>query len=227
MKKIILSITSILIGAILAITLVLVFYDKKREVYVKSFYNDVRLSFGKVNVKEINESSVSSVEIQRKYYISDAFDFYENNIKTSEYYNSKLVFEDKNEYMYGYIVKDEVPFKYKITDDYIILSTVGDKGLVENYYNLLLCDIYAFSTSISDTLYSNDYSEWDLFYTDKIVTYEDVVELYKLMNQNLTKIEKDVIYLKGYDFYNLSMSNDYIVKIVNINGYAYGFLNDK
>ena len=78
MKKIILSITSIIIGAIIAITLVLVFYDKKREVYVKSSYNDVRLSLGKTKVKEINVSMLSSIEEEREYYILILMTFMKN-----------------------------------------------------------------------------------------------------------------------------------------------------
>ena len=38
----------------------------------------------------------------------------------------------------------------------------------------------------------------------------------------MVKIEDDVIYLKGYD-YDMNLSADYIVKIVNIDGYGYGY----
>lgn len=53
MKKIVLSITSILIGVAIAITIVFVFSERKREVYMNSSYNDVRLSFGKTKVKKL------------------------------------------------------------------------------------------------------------------------------------------------------------------------------
>ena len=225
MKKIILSITSIIIGAIIAITLVLVFYDKKREVYVKSSYNDVRLSLGKTKVKEINVSMLSSIEEEREYYILNPYDFYEKQIKTSEYYNSKLVFTDKYDNIYGYLIKDEVAFKYRITDEVIALSTMAINHLIYSDYSLILCDFYGI-VGVNSEMYSTyNVRKWTFYYETEIIKYNDVVELYKCMNADMVKIGDDVIYLKGYDDY-LNMSDNYIVKIVNIDGYACGYLYD-
>ena len=44
MKKIIISIVSILVGVILAISLVFIFSDKKTEVYIESSYKDVKIA---------------------------------------------------------------------------------------------------------------------------------------------------------------------------------------
>ncbi len=223
MKKIILSITSILIGAILAITLVLVFYDKKREVYIDSSYNDVRLSLGKTKVKKINDVNSSPIEVLHMYYMEDPYEFYEEHIKMSEYYNSNLVFEDKNENIYGYLIKDEVAFKYEVSDDSIILSTMGDEYNVDSIYNLVLCDFIDIMGSTSSIGELDTDCVWSFYYETEMVTYEDVVELYTHMNKDMVKIDGDVIYLKGYDRYELTMSDDYVVKIVNKNGYAYGY----
>ena len=133
MKKIVLSITSILIGVAIAITIVFVFSERKREVYINSSYNDVRLSFGKTKVKEINKAR-SALEIELMYYISDPYEFYENKIKTSEYYNSKLVFEDKYDNIFGYLIKDEVAFKYKVEEDSVTLGTMGVESNIEGWY---------------------------------------------------------------------------------------------
>ena len=134
MKKIVLSITSILIGVAIAITIVFVFSERKREVYMNSSYNDVRLSFGKTKVKKINKIRETALEIELIYYISDPYEFYENKIKTSEYYNSKLVFEDKYDNIFGYLIKDEVAFKYKVEEDSITLGTMGVESNIEGGY---------------------------------------------------------------------------------------------
>ncbi len=226
MKKIILSITSIIIGAALAITLILVFYDKKREVYVKSTYNDVRLSLGKTKVKEVNKSQSSPIEVKRIYTMKDPYEFYEEHIKTSEYYNSKLVFEDKYEYIYGYLVKDEVAFKFRITDEDVTLSTMGDDAHIDSDYSLILGDFIDFIGGHASTPIYDEDCRWNFYYRSDMVKYEDVVELYTHMNKDMVKIDGDVIYLKGYDRYELTMSDDYVVKIVNRNGYPYGYVYD-
>ncbi len=222
MKKITLSITSILIGTILALTLVLVLYDKKREVYIDSSYNDVRLSLGKTKVKEINNVHTSSITVERDYYISDPYEFYENRIKTSEYYNSKLVFEGKYDYIYGYLIKDEVAFKYKIKNDYLSLSTMAVDHKVYSDYSLLLCDFVDF-VGVNSAI-GEEACSWIFNFEPKLIKYEDVVELYTHMNKDMVKINGDIIYLKGYDSYDLTMSNDYVIKIINKNGYPYGYI---
>ncbi len=180
MKKIIISIISILVGVTIAITIVFLFYDKKSEVYIESSYNDVRMSFGKTKVEEINNTGSSRYDKCRVYTLSDPYEFYENNIETSAYYNSKLSFYDDNENVYGYLIKD---------------------GVAEN---------------------KKDFYKWQVFDYNQSLSYDNIVELYKCMNQDMVKIEDDVIYLKGYD-YSKILTNDYILKIVNVDDYGYGY----
>ncbi len=226
MKKIILSITSIIIGAIIAITLVLVFYDKKREVYVKSTYNDVRLSLGKTKVKEIYKGRSSPVEVHNRYYISDPFEFYEEQIITSEYYNSKLVFTDKYDNIYGYLVKDEVAFKFEVTDETLTLSTMGEEQHVDSVYCFILCDFIGLVGEKSSTETYVEECKWNFYYNTDDIKYDNIVELYKHMNGDMVKIDEDAIYLKGYTRYTFEMSENYIIKIINKNGYAYGYTYD-
>ena len=225
MKKIVLSITSILIGVAIAITIVFVFSERKREVYINSSYNDVRLSFGKTKVKKINKIRETALEIQLMYYISDPYDFYEKQIKTSEYYNSKLVFEDKYDNIFGYLIKDEVAFKYKVEEDSITLGTMGVESNIEGGYDIVLADFYDFMGVNKDIYvgYEEDCS-W-VFYYKHDIKYDDIVELYKHMNGDMVKIDGDIIYLKAYDR-DLNLSEDYVVKIVNKNGKAYGCVYD-
>jgi uncharacterized protein YxeA len=223
MKKIIISIVSILVGVILAVILVFVFYDKKTEVYIESSYNDVKLSLGKTKVKEINNTRPSSYDIRRKYSMSNPYEFYESNIKTSEYYNSKLTFYDDNDNVYGYLIKDDVAFKYYITDDEIWLSTMATDYNGNETYDMILCDIDDFITSkTKGTDYAKFFCQWFIFNNSSIVKYDDIIELYKCMDQDMVKIEDDAIYLKGYDV-SMNLSNDYIVKIVNVDGIGYGY----
>ena len=223
MKKIIISILSILIGVILAIVLVFVFYDKKTEVYIESSYNDVKLSLGKTKVKEINTTRPSSYDIRHKYSMSDPYEFYESNIKTSEYYNSNLTFYDDSDNVYGYLIKDDVAFKYMVTDDEIWLSTMATDYNGNETYDMILCDVGDFITSKNkEAKYSAFLSQWFIFDEPSIVKYDDIVELYKCMNQDMVKIEDDAIYLKGYDI-SMNLSSDYIVKIINVDGIGYGY----
>ena len=223
MKKIIISILSILAGVLLAITLVFVFYDKKTEVYIESSYNDVKLSLGKTKIKEINKASESRYDNCRIYSMSDPYEFYESNIKTSEYYNSKLTFYTEKNKIYGYLIKDDVAFKYLVKDDEIWLTTVAMEKETDTELYLILCDIYEFiNNDTTDFDELKDYYRWHLFHYKQTLKYDDIIELYKCMNQDMVKIEDDAIYLKGYD-YDMNLSEDYIVKIVNIDGYGYGY----
>ena len=223
MKKIIISILSILAGVLLAITLVFVFYDKKTEVYIESSYNDVKLSLGKTKIKEINKASESRYDNCRIYSMSDPYEFYESNIKTSEYYNSKLTFYTEKNKIYGYLIKDDVAFKYLVKDDEIWLTTVAMEKETDTELYLILCDIYEFiNNDTTDFDELKDYYRWHLFHYKQTLKYDDIIELYKCMNQDMVKIEDDAIYLKGYD-YDMNLSDDYIVKIVNIDGYGYGY----
>ena len=65
------------------------------------------------------------------------------------------------------------------------------------------------------------YSSWNIFYESEAFKYNDIVELYKYMNQDMVKIENDGIYLKGYNI-DMVLTSDYIVKIINLDGYAIG-----
>ena len=223
MKKIIISIVSIIAGVILAITLVFVFHDKKTDIYIESSYNDVKLSLGKTKVKDINNTRSSFYDKQREYFMSDPYEFYESNIKTSEYYNSKLTFYTENNKIYGYLIKDEVSFKYEVKDDEICLSTMAMEYNGNETYGMILCDIGDFITSQNqETKYSAFLSQWFIFSKPSILKYDDIIELYKCMNQDMVKIEDDAIYLKGYDI-SMNLSSDYIVKIINVDGIGYGY----
>ena len=226
MKKIIISILSILVGILLAITLVFIFYDKKTDIYIESSYNDVKLSLGKTKVKDINNSRSSFYDKQREYFMSDSYEFYESNIKTSMYYNSKLTFYDDNDNIYGYLIKDEVSFKYEVKDDEICLSTMATdyyENDTDTELYVILCDTYKFiNNDTTDFEEKRDFYRWHVFHYKQVIKYDDIIELYKSMNQDMVKIEDDVIYLKGYD-YDMNLSADYIVKIVNIDGYGYGY----
>ena len=226
MKKIIISIVSIIAGVILAITLVFVFHDKKTDIYIESSYNDVKLSLGKTKVKDINNTRSSFYDKQREYFMSDPYEFYESNIKTSEYYNSKLTFYTENNKIYGYLIKDEVSFKYEVKDDEICLSTMATdyyENDTDTELYLILCDTYKFiNNDTTDFEEKRDFYRWHVFHYKQVIKYDDIIELYKCMNQDMVKIEDDGIYLKGYD-YDMYLSEDYIVKIVNIDGYGYGY----
>ena len=223
MKKIIISIVSILVGIILAVILVFVFYDKKTEVCIESSYNDVKLSLGKTKIKKLVNTGSSPYDNCHIYYMSDPYEFYESNIKISEYYNSKLTFYDDSDNIYGYLIKENVVFKYYITDDDIWLTTMATHYNGNETYDMILCDVGDFITSKNkEAKYSAFLSQWFIFDEPSIVKYDDIVELYKCMNQDMVKIEDDAIYLKGYDV-SMNLSNDYIVKIVNIDGYGYGY----
>ena len=224
MKKIIISIVSILVGVILAVILVFVFYDKKTEICIESSYNDVKLSLGKTKIKEMYTTGSHEYDNCHVYSISDAYEFYESNIKASKYYNSKLTFYTDNDNIYGYLIKDDVAFKYEVTNDEIWLSTMALDYNVDGPYDMILCD--AEQCNINDTTdfeEKKDFYKWQLFYYTETLKYDDIIELYKCMNQDMVKIEDDGIYLKGYSYYSMTLSADYIVKIVNIDGFGYGY----
>ena len=222
MKRIIISIVSIIVGIILAVILVFVFYDKKTEICIESSYNDVKLSLGKTKIKEMYTTGSHRYDNCHVYSISDAYEFYESNIKTSEYYNSKLTFYDTSDNVYGYLVKDYVAFEYYVTDDVLMLRTMVKEYEIDTDLYMILCDVGNFITTKNQGIEYDGYYQWHIFSTTGILKYDDIIELYKCMNQDMVKIEDDAIYLKGYD-YDMNLSADYIVKIVNIDGYGYGY----
>ncbi len=71
---------------------------------------------------------------------------------------------------------------------------MGVVGLIYEEYNLVLCDFYDFMGVNSDIYVGYEENcSWVFYYG------RNIVELYKYMNQDMVKIDRDVIYLKGYD----------------------------
>lgn len=230
MKKIIMPILSIILGALIAVSLILIFTDTKKEVYIKSSYNDVKLTLGKTKVKRSYTAGSSRYDNQRAYVLNDTYNFYEEFIVKSKYYNKTLEYIKDNDDIYGYLIKDNIIFKYMVTDELIKFSTTTfDCGVEEMFidkdYNIVLCDFIKLihEEEINDANYDEImlYSSWDIFYESEAFKYNDIVELYKCMNQDMVKIANDGIYLKGYNI-DMVLTSDYIVKIINLDGYAIG-----
>ena len=132
--------------------------------------------------------------------------------------------------IYGYLIKDNVIFKYMVTEELIKFSTTAfDCGVEEMFIdkdcNIVLCDFIKLihEEKINEANYDEImlYSSWNIFYESEAFKYNDIVELYKYMNQDMVKIENDGIYLKGYNI-DMVLTSDYIVKIINLDGYAIG-----
>ena len=223
-------IVSIILGALIAVSLILIFTDTKKEVYIKSSYNDVKLTLGKTKVKRSYTAGSSRYDNQRVYVLNDTYNFYEEFIVKSKYYNKTLEYIKDNDDIYGYLIKDNVIFKYMVTDELIKFSTTAfDCGVEEMFIdkdcNIVLCDFIKLihEEKINEANYDEImlYSSWNIFYESEAFKYNDIVELYKYMNQDMVKIENDGIYIKGYNI-DMVLTSDYIVKIINLDGYAIG-----
>lgn len=90
-------IVSIILGALIAVSLILIFTDTKKEVYIKSSYNDVKLTLGKTKVKRSYTAGSSRYDNQRVYVLNDTYNFYEEFIVKSKYYNKTLEYIKDND----------------------------------------------------------------------------------------------------------------------------------
>ena len=130
MKKLI-PIISLVLGIIAASIVIFVYTkDRKRKIKIESFDKKVTIDLGKYKVKDYSSSTDDGINIHQTFIVNSGEEFL-NFIKESPYYDSSLCFNYKNE-TFGYFIKDDRLFRYRVDNDWVELRSIGERILVEN-----------------------------------------------------------------------------------------------
>ena len=234
-KKLIIYLSILIVAIAAAIIFVIVLTNKKDNIYdiyidgYGSLYEDnVRLDFGKHEVKKYDKYDYARDRYEIKFDVESGEDFYNKYIKTHESYIEDLDFKIARSISYGYMIKEDRIFHYEVYDETIILNTFH--GNIESY---MIGEVHLQSEIIIPGNYSSliekidlPISELDKYYLttrkswDRI-PYEDILKVYSYISKDICKIEDNIVYLKGiyYDYDNNKyITDDYYVKLSEYEG---------
>ncbi len=238
-KKIIIYLSTIIVAIAAAITLIVVFTNNKKDNniheislsnYGYSYGESVELNFGKHKALNFNKSKSSNEQPILKFDVDSGEDFYNDVIKQHELYNAELDFVVENRGLaYGYIVVDNCIFHYEVYKKNVIIeacygtiNVYGGSNGMEKYYI-----IGSFSANLSEEqIMSDATSTYDLIrkQAHDAISYDNILKIYGFIDEDLYKIEDDVLYLKAiyYDKKTKEkyLTDNYFVTISNIDGKA-------
>ncbi len=143
MKKII-PIFSLILGILIATLAIAIFKkEEKRKIKIESFDKKVTIELGKYKVKNFKESTDDGINKHQFFNITSEEDFL-SFIQKSPYYDSELCFKYNGE-TFGYLIKDDRLFRYRVGEKTVELSSIGRyleiSGADDYSYNIGLIDI--------------------------------------------------------------------------------------
>jgi hypothetical protein len=154
-------------------------------------------------------------------------------IKKHNAYNSELDFKKDGFYAYGYIVIKDNIFHYELKNKKsgVLSACYGIFDIFENDLDregktsMYIPGAYpAYVTEgrfLSDDL-SNKYVKRARIFNEESTTFEDALKIYSYLDNNICKIEDNIIYLKG--LYTIIkekrqiVTENYMVKLTDYNG---------
>lgn len=218
MKKFLISILTLIFGILFVFLIVLIIKPKEQAITITSTDKNVSLSLKKYKINDycLEESDYNQVIT---FDVKKGVKYYNEVIKKNEYFDDTLILEQTTYRMIGYIVKEDRLFHYSIINNTVEIRSWGTtyNDGYENYY--IFVPLYKGLTK--DLL--KDESKYNMYshFQDRSISLEYFHILLKKMNENLYKIDNNIIYLKGLSFKDLSLSDEYLVKVIENNGKMY------
>jgi hypothetical protein len=231
-KKIIIYLSIIIVAIAAAIILIVVFTNNKKDDsiheisidgYGYHFDDAVELNFGKHKVKEFIKEQNDGEQYYVDFEIKSGDDFYNDYIKNDTSYNPELDFYVEGCEHYGYLIKDDNIFQYKVWENGINIS--ASYGVYLDYSTEGIKTYYILGNfSANIFIDRNDSSKLVRPYTYSKVSYDEYIKIYNYIDEDICKIEDGVVYLKAicYDKKTKEkyLTDNYFVTISNIDGKA-------
>ena len=245
-RNILISLGIILLSAIIMVTITLIYVFNYDEYHVEDLNvvsygyrekNSTVLHLGKYKVKNIyNSLNDNGEKYKLDFNVKSGEDFYNKIIKENDAYVSELDYKELAEHYIsiGYMVLDNNIFYYEVwSDGARIEPCYGDVSLsfIHQYDgNDLKSDIYLlgqFSSAITEDRLQTEPSDYEYSYRQAHmnwyfnITYNDYIKIYNYIDEDICKIEDDIVYLKGIYLDkngNKHLTNNYYVTISNVDG---------
>lgn len=244
-RNILISLGIILLSAVIMVTITLIYVFNYDEYHVEDLNvvsygykekNSTVLHLGKYEVKNIyNSKNDNGEKYKLDFNVKSGEDFYENVIKKNDAYNPDLEFkDDEHGYIsFGYLVLDNNIFYYEVWSDGARFEPCyGDVSFIHEYDGIDVSrgNMYIlgqFSSAItedrlqkepSDPEYHYRQTSWSWYFN---ITYDDYIKIYNYIDEDICKIEDDIVYLKGIYLDkngNKHLTNNYYVTISNVDG---------
>ena len=194
------------------------------------------LHLGKYKVKNIyNSLNDNGEKYKLRFNVKSGEDFYNKIIKENDAYNPDLEFkDDEHGYLsFGYLVLDDNIFYYEVWDDGAHFEPCyGDVSFIHQYDGIDVSrgDMYIlgqFFSAITEDRLQTEPSDNEYFYRQARcswyfnITYNDYIKIYNYIDEDICKIEDDIVYLKGIFLDkegNKHLTNNYYVTISNVDG---------
>jgi hypothetical protein len=245
-RNILISLGIILLSAIIMVTITLIYVFNYDEYHVEDLnvvsygYREkdaVTLHLGKYKVKNIyNTLNDNGEKYKLDFNVKSGEDFYNKIIKENDAYVSELDYKELAEQCIsiGYMVLDNNIFYYEVWSDGAHFEPCyGDVSLSFIYQydgNDLASDIYLlgdFSSILTEDRLQTEPSDYEYHYRQVSwswyfnITYNDYIKIYNYIDEDICKIEDDIVYLKGIFLDkdgNKHLTNNYYVTISNVDG---------
>ena len=243
-RNILISLGIILLSAIIMVTITLIYVFNYDEYHVEDLnvvsygYREkvgATLHLGKYKVKNIyNSCNDNGEKYKLDFNVKSGEDFYNKIIKENDAYVSDLEFkDDEHGYIsYGYMVLDNNIFYYEVWSDGAHFEPCyGAVYFIHQYDgNDLASDIYLlgdfssvltedrFQKEKDDSEYYHRQVSWSWYFN---ITYNEYIKIYNYIDEDICKIEDDIVYLKGIYLDkngNKHLTNNYYVTISNVDG---------
>ena len=220
MKKIILTISIIICSIALAIVLVIIIPTNMKDLSVSNYYNEETLKLGEYKVNNYKKEKYANKLESIIFDVDNANLFYNDVIKTNDYYNSDLDFNIEGYYAYGFMCISKYVFRYTIIKKTVCIEacfgiyqvTDEDINNNHNYYIPGPFEILYLNKNGFLNMENNYYVIYDL-------KFNQLVKLFSYLPKDFYSIESNEILFKGEEKRfddNQLIYSDYVVKAVNV-----------
>ena len=218
MKKIIISISIIIISITAAILLVVLWPDNMEEIKVTN-YNKVVLDLGTIKSRNFKREEIGLRDCI-SFGIENENEFYNDVIKKYEHYNKELDFEVENYYAYGYYVFDECIFNYRIQNKKVYIDScyVLYEGIDGGRDSYLIPGPFLGSFIHDESfIYGRDYKRMDCK-----INYDEFKKMISYLPTKYWTLKDNIILMKGMNpGQNVPMYySDYLLEIFELDGEA-------
>ncbi len=244
-KPIIISLSIILFTAIISIIITIIIvcnssdYHKQNLELISYGYrekNSTVLHLGEYEVKDLRYGPWDNGEKYKMHFeVKSGEDFYNKVIKTNDAYVPELDYKEpaKGYISIGYMITENNIFYYEVWDDGARFEPCyGTMNFVYEYegINVSRGDMYIlgqFYSAITEDRLQKEPSDNEYFYRQAHmnwyfnITYNDYIKIYNYIDEDICKIEDDIVYLKGIFLDkdgNKHLTNNYYVAISNVDG---------
>lgn len=180
----------------------------------------VTLDLGKYKIKDFKSDKFDGSNPEISFVVENQNTFYNDVIKTSEYFDEELLFQTNKYDIYGYLIVENRLFNYYFLNNSItIRSMEGMYELDSGYY--IFAPIFPYVDA--NSLESNDeYYAHIRKLNDYYISFDFLKKLISKMESKYFKFEDDIIFLKGVSWHDLkeginSIFDDYLIKIYEEN----------